>query len=491
MKPLSVEEILGAVGGRAVYGTPGGALPFVTGVSTDTRTLAAGDAFFALVGERHDAHDHLPEAVGKGAPVLVVQGARQVPRGFGGLLVVVADTTRAYQDLAAYYRAAIDPVVIAVTGSVGKTTLKDIIARICSETCNTVCTKGNFNNQIGVPKTILEMPENTETLVLEMGMEWPGEIRRLAEIARPDVAVITNVGVSHREHFDTDDGIRNAKFEIVSFFGADNVLVIDPENDQELLRMAEADRLEKGYSLLKATGEAATRENESENESGCGNDRDAGSPAPAWEFAADFSASRARYTEEGRMSFVIEHGEDAEQFSLPMLGAFAAVSAAMACAALSRFGVSLGRAARALKDLEVTPHRLQSIRQGGVLVIDDTYNASPDSAKSGLAFLRSVPGERKIAVLADMNELGAESERMHRELGTVAKDSGFGAVYTYGDKARAIAEGAQQGGLWFRDKNELIRRLLEQRREGDVYYVKGSRSMKMEDVAEALLQGGA
>jgi UDP-N-acetylmuramoyl-tripeptide--D-alanyl-D-alanine ligase len=460
MKPLSVDEILGALGARAVYGTHGGTASLcVTGISTDTRTLVAGDVFFALVGEKHDAHDHLPEAAEKGAAILVVQGERQAPRNFGGVLAVVADTTRAYQDLAAYYRMQIDPVVIAVTGSVGKTTLKDMIACICAETCNTVCTQGNFNNQIGVPKTILEMPENTETLVLEMGMEWPGEIRRLAEIARPDVAVITNIGLSHREHFDDDEGIRRAKFEIVSFFGAGNMLVIDQENDPALLRAAKTDSSEKGYGLLTASRESG-----------------------------DFSVSGARYTEDGRMVFAIEHGEDSEQFSLPVPGAYAAVSAAMACAAVSRFGVSLGRASQALKELVVTPHRLQTIRREGVLVIDDTYNASPDSARSGLDFLRSVPGRRKIAVLADMNELGAESERLHQELGAVAKDFGFGAVYTYGDKARAIAEGAQQSGLWFHNKEELIHRLLEQRQEGDVYYVKGSRSMKMEDVAEALLQ---
>ncbi|MDR1815609.1 MAG: UDP-N-acetylmuramoyl-tripeptide--D-alanyl-D-alanine ligase [Clostridiales Family XIII bacterium] len=428
-------------------------------VSTDSRTLQPGDVFFALIGETHDAHDHLAEVAAKGASKMVVSDASKVPADFAGEVAVVGDTLRAYQDAAAAWLHEVDPFVIAITGSVGKTTLKDMIACICAKALKTHATQGNFNNQIGVPKTILSMPADTEVLVLEMGMEWPGEIKRLCEIARPNACAITNVGVSHREHFDSDDGIRLAKYEIASFLGAGDALVIDPNNDAGLVALAEAGAREQGFSLVK--------------------------------IGEDYRVRDIRYTEDGALTCEIceetrEEGE-CERFALPIPGAYAATSAAMAAAICLRLGISIAAAAEALRTLTVTPHRLQPIRKGGVLVIDDTYNASPDSMRSGLEYLSACPGARKIAVLADMNELGAESERLHFETGRLAAALGVRDVYTYGDKARKIAGGADRADLWFSEKPALVARLLADVQDGDVVFVKGSRSLRMEEVVEALL----
>ena len=519
---FSIEDILEATGG-ALAGR-GDSPMALAGVSTDTRTLLCGEAFFALRGECHDAHDHLGEAAGKGAALLVVSDASKAPAGFTGAVIAVEDTLRAYQDLAAWYLRRLDPFVVAVTGSVGKTTLKDMIACILSEYARVHRTEGNLNNQVGLPRTILSADEGTEALVVEMGMERAGEIERLADIARPHVCAITNIGVSHRENFGSDDGILRAKYEIASFLGKGGALVINPAGSAGLEGLAAAGSRERGFKLLRVAEK--------------GSDGEA---------SACFTVSPVRVDEADAAVSLFEIEERARggavSFSVPMAGTYAGVSAAMAAAACARAGVSLADAARALKKLARTPHRLEPVRAGGILVIDDTYNASPDSARSGLEYLKSVPAKRRIAVLADMNELGAGSEALHRETGAAAIRAGADLVYAFGGKAELIAEGAAeaaaargcgtpraasptetaaakeaaspagtaaakaaaspteaaaakeaaaaQGVLWFgpERKAEMAAALRAEARDGDAVYVKGSRSMKMEEIVRALTEG--
>ena len=501
---LTIEEIITAVGGS---GAPGfDAVRPVSGISTDTRTLRAGEAFFALSGENHDAHDHLAEAAGKGASLLVISDVSKAPEcgagaagvsgaageadGVGGAapcVLLVEDTLRAYQDLAAYYRRRLDPFVIAVTGSVGKTTLKDMIACILSGHRRVCSTKGNLNNQIGVPRTILEADEGTEALVLEMGMERAGEIERLAEIARPDICVISNIGISHRGNFTSDEGIVRAKYEISSYLGAGGSFVINASGSEALLRYAEEGSAEKGFALVRVAEQGT-----------------------AAELAADYVVTAARVSggDAREMHFEIEERKTgaAVPFAVPMAGTYAGVSAALASAVCARAGISLAESAEALKGLNRTPHRLEPVSAGGVLVIDDTYNASPDSVKSGLDYLINVPAKRRIAVLADMNDLGPDSEALHFETGAAAAGAGVDSIFTFGEKARGIADGALAGkspgisdGKLQADerripvccfgpgeKAELLERLIDEVREGDAVYIKGSHSMKMEEVAKAL-----
>jgi len=457
---FELEEIVSGLAGEIVGASAvaGGAsaLPFSSKfeVSTDSRAFQEGEAFFALEGENFDGHDFLAEVCVKNPAFVVVSKKEKLPADFAGVAILVENVVRAYQSLAAAWRKKVNPFVIAVTGSVGKTTQKDMLYCILSQHMKTYATQGNFNNQIGVPKTILSMGKDAAALVLEMGMEYAGEIRRSCEIATPDAAVITNIGISHREHFDSDDGIRLAKYEVAERFGEGNTLIINPSDDDGLLALAENGARERGYTLVK--------------------------------IGEDYSVSDIEYTRNGTLACKIEGGGERADFELPIFGAYAATSAALASAGAALLGVDLGAAASALKTLKVTPHRLQAIRSGEVLLIDDSYNASPDSMRSGLESLAAAPGMRRIAVLADMNELGDESERLHFEVGRLAAALGIDEVFTFGEKAKKIAEGADALDKWFLDKGQLISRLEKEKQVGDVYLVKGSHSMKMEEIAEVL-----
>ena len=467
MKTTCVNEIIKATNGQIINNVAIDNIA-IDNVSTDSRTVKKGDAFFALIGDNHDAHDHIAEVCEKGCDVLIVSNADTVPKDFEGAAILVKDTLTAFQDFAAYYRNLIDPVVVAITGSVGKTTLKDMLSQISKEKYNTVYTDKNYNNHIGVPKTIFEMSENTELLILEMGMSAAGEIERLACIARPDIGLISNIGISHRENFDTDDGILNAKMEIASYFGPENTLVINGDFP-ELVKSAEKDSEAKGYKVICVISED--------------DDKTYG----------DYVVKSVKYNDEGKITFEIERSYDTERFVLPTPGMYSGVSAGLAVAASSNLGIAMSEASSALKNLKVTPHRLQPIRQGGILVIDDTYNASPDSTKSGLDYLVAAPGKRKIAVLADMNELGENFREMHMEIGKYATGLGVDVLATYGNKAENIAIGANNCKkenmevCVFDDKAKLNDFLKKMLKEGDVFYVKGSRTMKMEEVVSNLL----
>ncbi|MDR1069069.1 MAG: UDP-N-acetylmuramoyl-tripeptide--D-alanyl-D-alanine ligase, partial [Clostridiales Family XIII bacterium] len=408
MLKLTAEEISLAVAGRIIRGS---GAETAAGASTDTRSVRAGSLFFALKGEYFDAHDFLADVPDDMCRIIVVSRPETVPAGFSGAVIAVDDTLVAYQDLAAYVRMRMSPKVIGVTGSVGKTSLKDMIARICSEKFKTISTDMNYNNEIGVPMTILSMPEGTEVLVLEMGMDHAGEIERLARIARPDVAVIGNIGLSHRENFGSDDGIYLAKMEITTFLHEGNALVVN--GDDEYLRQV-ADLPGITYAVVTA-GTGAV---------------------------CDFVAKDIAYVSERELGFRIEHGGESARFSIPAAGKYNGVTAALASAAVSELGVTLEQSAEALRTLKRTPHRLDLITANGVKVIDDVYNASPSSMASGIEYLMAVSGERKIAVLAGMNELGDDSRGHHRDTGKQAARAGVDMVVTVGEKARDIADGA-------------------------------------------------
>jgi UDP-N-acetylmuramoyl-tripeptide--D-alanyl-D-alanine ligase len=464
MKRISVNEIAENTDGRLLRGTPDAE---VSGVSTDTRETREGDAFFALTGERHDAHDFLADAAAAGATTLVIERGEAAPPDYEGAVVLVPDTLAAYQDLAAWYRQMIGAAVIAVTGSVGKTTQKDMIAAAASARYRTLATEKNYNNHVGVPKTIFRMEEDTELLVLEMGMNHAGEIRLLTEIARPDAAVITNIGASHRENFDSDDGILHAKLEVTSYFGEENALFVN--GDDPALR-ALAGRNDLLYDIVTA--------GESE---GC-----------------DYRITRPGYMGEEEIGFSLQYGREAiVRFRIPAAGLYNGVGAALTAAALSRFGIPASEVAERLTGLERTEHRLKLIVSGGLRIIDDSYNASPDSMRSALDYLASFEDCRKIAVLAGMNELGERSGELHYDVGRYAAGAGVDMLAAVGEKASDIAEGfaaAARGNKKvkrYADNDEAIRALRSLARDGDAILVKGSRSFRTEEIAAALTEGTA
>jgi UDP-N-acetylmuramoyl-tripeptide--D-alanyl-D-alanine ligase len=459
---LAAEEIAHAIGGEILRGQE---TESVREVSTDTRTVRKDEAFFAFKGENFDAHEFLADLPADFCRIAVVSRPDAVSPAFAGTVIAVRDTLIAYQNLAAYVRLRMEPKVLAVTGSVGKTSLKDMIACICSQHFKTVSTDMNYNNEIGVPMTILSMPEGTEVLVLEMGMDHAGEIERLAHIAHPDVAAIGNIGLSHRENFDNDDGIYLAKMEITAFLHEGNALVVN--GDDEALRQV-SDLPGITYLIVTAgTGKSC-----------------------------DFIARDIRYTSDRELSFDIVHGEESARFNLPVAGTYNGITAAIASAVVNEIGVSLADSAQALRSLRRTPHRLALIEANGAKVIDDVYNASPSSMASGIEYLMAVSGKRKVAVLAGMNELGEDSERYHAEVGEGAAKAGVDVIVAIGDKAADIADGAQRAAhsgrpavYRFKTNAEASEFLNAERREGDVYLVKGSRGMKTEEIVDALVGG--
>lgn len=456
VKKIQTEEIIRATGGQHLSGT-GGAM--ASSVSTDTRTLAHDAAFFALSGEHFDAHNFLDQAAPT-ASMLIVSKPECVPSDFNGDVIAVPDTLTAYQDLAAWYCGRIGPKVIAVTGSVGKTSLKDMIVAGCAPYRKTAGSLGNHNNHIGVPETILSMDTGTEILVLEMGMNHAGEIHRLAEIGRPDIAAISNIGIAHQEHFDKADGIFRAKMEIVDFFKPEGCLIINGD-DPNLAALKEMD----GY-----TGRLFS----------AGSDRH-----------CDYRVVDFRLNPKGESAFSIHHGALSQDFRLPFCGIYYGVTTAIAVAVLAEIGIDMAQAAEALKHMARTPHRLEMIRRPEYTLIDDSYNASPDSMIAALESLAAVSGKRRIAVLAGMNELGKDSENLHRATGLAVAHANIDLLVAVGDKAMAIADGA----LAQMDANRVVRCasngaaiefLRSQIKSGDTILVKGSRTMRTEEIIWAL-----
>jgi UDP-N-acetylmuramoyl-tripeptide--D-alanyl-D-alanine ligase len=467
LKAISANEIAREVGGTLIKG---GGTEVATAVSTDSRTAKSGDVFFALKGENHDAHDHLDKLSSGSCEVIIVSDESKVPEDFYGSAVKVSDTIEALSTLAHYYRNLVNPKVVGITGSVGKTLLKDMTALVLSKVYNVHSTKGNFNNNIGLPLTILSMPENTELLVVEMGMNHKGEISELVKIANPDVAAIVNVGVAHRENFDSEDGIYNAKLEITELFDEDNILVINGDDERLFGLKVSRDAGELGYDVVSVVTDA----NEDSN----------------W----DYIVKNTHHISGGGLEFDIEDAYESEGFTLPPNGMFASLSAGLSVAIGGIFDVTMKDAAEALKNLSLAPHRLKSIEntEADITIIDDTYNANPDSMKGGISYLLSAEGGRKIAILADMNELGEFGPTLHEGVGSFAAEEGVDALFTFGEKAKDIAAGAKKANTgipikMFESKDELISFAKGFVREGDVILVKGSRGLKMEEVVEGLL----
>jgi UDP-N-acetylmuramoyl-tripeptide--D-alanyl-D-alanine ligase len=296
-------------------------------------------------------------------------------------------------------------------------------------------------------------------------MNHAGEIRQLAEIARPDIAVITNVGKTHRENFEDDEGIFRAKMEITEFFGKDSLLVVNGD-DAALMALAKCGG--QRYEIVTA-----------------GMNPD-----------CDYRVVNARNAEDDVISFEIVHESEKTLFTIPVAGLYNGTYAAIAGAVLARKGISLTQVSEALSNLSRTSHRLEVIRRGGVTLIDDSYNASPESMRVGIDTALTAKGRRKIAVLAGMNELGAESGELHRKVGEYAALAGVDVLVTVGDKAREIYEGAMAANGENRmtqkhfDTNESATDwLLTNVLEGDVYLIKGSHSFKMEEIVSDLMEG--
>jgi UDP-N-acetylmuramoyl-tripeptide--D-alanyl-D-alanine ligase len=445
-----LSEIAKVVGG-AVHGD---AAAVIRAVSTDTRTVEAGALFVALRGERFDAHDFLAAAAEAGAAALLVETrALDAARAAGLAAVAVDDTLTALGDLAAHHRGRLPAKVVGVTGSNGKTTTKEMLAAILALEGPTVKSPASFNNFIGVPLTLFRAAPEHRYAVVEMGANAPGEIARLAAIARPEVGVITNVGEAHLEGFGDLAGVAAAKTELLGGIAPGGVAVLN--GDDPWLRRAAS-----GFA-----GRVAW----------FGDGRDA------------LAAAAVKADDDG-VSFVL----DGMPVRLPAGGAHNVQNALAAAAAARALGVANDVVARGLAAYTPPPMRMEEWR-GAVTLVNDAYNANPASMRAALAEVarRRVEG-RKVFVCGDMLEMGPAAGDLHRALGAAAAGSGVDLLCAVGEQAGAVGAGAGGAGMpaervrvW-PDADAAVRALPALLRRGDLVWLKGSRRVGLERVADAV-----
>ena len=456
MRPLTVEEIAKAVEGKLVSGSGS---TRITGVSTDTRKICPGELFFALIGENSDGHRYIDKAYENGCRAVVTSRKVEVPQEMA--VIETADTLRALQILAKKYLEGFPGLIrIGVTGSTGKTSTKELLYWSLCGKYQTARNVGNFNNHIGMPLTALRVEETDEAAIFEMGMGHFGEVDLLADIGRPEMALITNIGVSHIADLGSRENILQAKLEITNYFDENSKLVINFDNDL----LSGIDWSKKKYKVIKV-GKNPEAEYRILNVKNLG--------------------------EEGVLLTMQIEGREYE-FFVPIPGIHNGHNGAMAVAAAVEAGVSPEAIARTICQCQRTDKRLVIYNSPeGIKIIDDTYNASPDSMKAGIEVLRSAEGERKLAILGDMLGMGPETERYHREVGEYAGICGLDLVLSVGTDARYISDSAaaylgRERAFHFDTREDLISHLPELVKPGDVVLLKASRAMGMEKITEYL-----
>lgn len=428
----------------------------VSRMQSDSRKVRSGDLFVALKGAKADGHDFAETAINHGAVAALV--SRPISEKLPS--IEVEDTLRAYGDIAAGYRKLTGVKVVGITGSVGKTTTKEMTASVLEAVYHTAKTEGNHNNNLGLPMTIMDMPENTEVAVLEMGMNHSGEMEYLSDIARPDLAIITNIGTMHIEHLGTREGILQAKLEIMRGMPDDGAGVFN--GDEPLLWNIRAIGKHKKYYY------------------GIEN------------HACDVTATDIVELDDGVRFVVHGFGQQFELF-VPMLGRHAVYNALAATTVGLLLGVKPEQIQARFSSFHNTGMRQKIYVKNGVTIIEDCYNAGPESTEAALDVLAGIKTDgRRIAVLGDMLELGNRSAAEHYRIGRLAVGKAD-LLLTYGEHSVRTLTGAITGGMNPKntdhfDTHEDMAHMLKMRvSEGDVVLFKGSRGMRMEKVLQLFL----
>ena len=451
MAEFTLREVLSVTGGTYT-GNEADTVTF-SSVSTDTRTIGADSLFVALTGDTFDGHDFLAQAKDKGAIGALVKRGKAVD---GLICIEVESPLLGYQQLANYHRRRFDIPVVAVTGSSGKTTTKEMVAAVLATKFNVLKTEKNFNNEIGLPKTLLQLTEEHEVCVVEMGMRGLGQIDELARIAEPTVGIVTNVGNSHIELLGSRENIGKAKAELIQHIPANGVAILN-EDDDIVREMA---NLTKGKTIYYGIKEKAT-----------------------------ISGFNLRYKKDG-IKFTCRCFDEVFDVFLPMIGEHNVYDALAAIGAGRALGVSSQRIAKGLGHFSGMPMRQEIISFPDIVVLNDAYNANPASMAESIKALGQLDGKRKIAMLGDMLELGGFSEDSHREIGRLLVEEGYSEVYTFGEAARFIALEAKSAGLKAAyvcsSHLDMANLYFDHRKKGDVILVKGSRGLRMERVVSEI-----
>jgi UDP-N-acetylmuramoyl-tripeptide--D-alanyl-D-alanine ligase len=459
---MRLAEAAKVLGGETV-----GADVVFNGVSTDTRTVRAGELFVALLGDRHDGHVFLSQARAAGAAAAMVDKTATLASQGDFPLLRVADTRIALGALAASWRARFAIPLVALTGSSGKTTVKEMLAAILRQAVRraspaapddpVLATRGNLNNDIGMPLTLLELRAEHRYAVIEMGMNHAGEIRALTALARPDVALVNNAGSAHIEFLGSHEAIARAKGEIFEGLGSDGIAVINADD-----RFA---------PLWRELAGARTRV-----EFGLEN-------------AADVTADYELRADESVLAI---HARDAQaETTIAAPGLHNARNALAAAAAAIALEVPLDVVANGLRNFSGIKGRLQRRRGlAGATVIDDTYNANPESVRAAIAVLACAEG-RRVLVLGDMGELGAAAGALHTELGGAARDAGIERLLALGEQSKQTVAAFGPGATHYPSVEALVADFAPTLAPGLTVLVKGSRFMRMERVVQAIVPDAA
>ncbi|MGR8978833.1 MAG: UDP-N-acetylmuramoyl-tripeptide--D-alanyl-D-alanine ligase [Gammaproteobacteria bacterium] len=427
----------------------------VSSVSIDTRTIKPGDLYVGIKGCQFDGNDFVGEAAEAGAIAAMVQ--RGVPAAIS--TVVVDDTRLALADLAAEWRKKSSATIVGLTGSNGKTTVKEMVAAILSETGSVLYTQGNLNNEIGVPLTLLRLTERHQFGVIEMGANHAGEIAFTSKIANPDVAIITNAGAAHLEGFGSIDGVARAKGEIFEMLKPEGVAIINHDDTYfDYWKGVAGKRQSLSFGLNEGADVKATAIKTEIIEN---------------RFATTFRLSTA------------QGGMDC---TLRLAGRHNVINALSAGAAALALGIDLEQIRTGLKKLQPVTGRLQPlVGRKGNIVIDDTYNANSASLKAGLDVLAAMGGEPWL-VMGAFAELGSDTLRLHREMGEMIKSSGVSRLLAIGSDAKMTVEAFGKGASFFDTQEELIASLKRELKGTETILIKGSRMRRMENVAAALVE---
>lgn len=453
MKNMSLEKIAQACGG-VYHGSEEMKQSIVESITTDSRQAAKGCLFVAIPGERVDGHDFIPSVFEKGALAVLSEKELENP---AGPYIQVASSLEAVKGIAEYYRQQLDIKVVGITGSVGKTSTKEVIASVLAQKYNVLKTLGNFNNELGLPLTVFRLRDEHQIAVLEMGISHFGEMHRLAKVARPDICVITNIGQCHLEFLKDRDGILRAKTEIFDFLKEDGCIILNGDDDK-------LDTIEevKGIKPIFFGVEGQK-------------------PVYADEIASLGLSG---------IACTIHADGESIRVTVPIPGWHMVLNALAATAVGRALGLTMQEIKAGIEALEPVGGRFHIINHGDIQIIDDCYNANPVSMKASIDVLSNAPG-RKIAVLGDMGELGAEEKQLHYMVGEHFAGKGIDALYCVGTLSQEITKAVRANSSatevhHYEDKADLIKDLVKEVQSGDTVLVKASHFMGFPEIVKEL-----
>ncbi|MBR1481424.1 MAG: UDP-N-acetylmuramoyl-tripeptide--D-alanyl-D-alanine ligase [Ruminococcus sp.] len=446
MKPFTLQEIADACGGTYV-GDDASRQRTVTSVERDSRHIRDGSLFLAIKGGRVDGHDFMEQCYAAGAICAICETA---PQNAAKPYILVDSTLAAVKKIAKAYREKFDIPIVGVSGSVGKTSTKEMLYSVLSQRFKTHKTQGNLNNELGVPLTLLAMPEDTEAAVIEMGISGFGEMTRLSEMVQPTICVLTVIGCCHLENLGDRDGVLKAKTEMFAH-ARDNAAFILNGDDDKLRTVTEVRGVKPVFFGIGA-----------EN---------------------DYYAENIVNNGEDGVRCTLCFGGKRLDAVIPAIGTYMVSNALAAAAVGSLLGMTGDEIVRGVEAFENVGRRARVLHTDGLKIIDDCYNANPTSVQASLDTLVNLTG-RKVAILGDMKELGAEELALHFQTGAYARQKGVDLVLCVGPLAEALAKGA--GGKWFESVEALEQALPDLLRRGDTVLVKASHSMQFERITEFL-----